>query len=200
MKIDKELEIDFIRVIQKIPNKLTVEEKDAIYRRRASIYKHFEWTQEVDNKIMLLNKRLREEEMRVFKEHRKLEKQCQKMVENGKIDDFELEIEWSCWNYNHYIKYDESIDGNPFYKNNCVGDFMTFQLSEEYFPNCHNTISCMFQDIIPRNSAIITEPHCYMFHHLYDHCPELTWFDIYNIEEVWIEIKVNYQFSAKIEL
>jgi hypothetical protein len=39
-----------------------------------------------------------------------------------------------------------------------------------------------------------------MFHHLYDHCHELTLFDIYNIEEVWVEIKVNYQFFSEIDL
>jgi len=199
MIIDKELEKDFIRAIQKIPNKLTTEEKDTIDKRYAFIHKHFVWTQEVENKMMLLNNRLREEEMRVFKEYRKLEQKCQIMVENGEIDDFELEIEWSCWNYNHYIKYDESIDGNPFYIMNGIGNFMNHQHTEEYVPNCHNTISSMWNEIIPRNSAIITEPHCYMFHHLYDHCNELTWFDICNIDEIWVEIKVNYQFFKKIE-
>lgn len=200
MIVDKDLEADFIKAIQTIPNKLTVKEKKAINKRTAFIRKHFVWSQEVDNKIMLLNKRLREEEVRVFKEYRIVEKKCQMILENSEIDDFKLEIEWSCWNYNHYIKYDESIDGNPFYTNNCVGNFMTHQLIEEYVFNCHNTISGMFTDLIPLNSAIITEPHCYMFHHLYDHCPELTWFDIYNIEEVWIEIKVDFQFFAKINL
>ena len=200
MIIDKELEIEFIRAIQKLPNKLTKEEKDAVDKRYSFIHKHFVWTQEVENKMMLLNKHLREEEIRVFKEYRKLEKKCQIMVENGEIDDFGLEIEWSCWNYSHYINYEESIDGNPFYKNIHIGDFMIHQLSEVYVPNCHNTISSMWNEIIPRNSAIISEPHCYMFHHLYDHCHELTLFDIYNIEEVWVEIKVNYQFFSKIDL
>ena len=38
-----------------------------------------------------------------------------------------------------------------------------------------------------------------MFHHLYGHCHDLTWFDISNIDEVWIEIKVDYQFFKKIK-
>ena len=199
MKINKELERNFIRAIKKIPNKITKKEENAINSRNAFIYKHFEWTQEVENKIMLINERLREEEIRVFTQYRKLEKKCQIMVDNGDIEDFELEIEWSCWNENHYIKYDDSIEGNPFYSNNCVGNFMIFQRNEEYVPNCHNTISNMYINLIPRNSPIITEQHCYMFHHLYDHCRELTWFDIYNIDEVWIEIKVDYQFFRKIK-
>lgn len=199
MKIDKELEIEFIRAIQKIPNKITKKEENAINSRNAFIDKHFEWTQEVENKIMLINERLREEEIRIFTQYRQLEKECQIMVDNGDIEDFELEIEWSCWNENHYINYDESIDGNPFYTNNSVGNFMTYQRNEEYVPNCHNTISSMDINLIPRNSPIITEPHCYMFHHLYDHCHDLTWFDIYNIDEVWIEIKVDYQFFRKIK-
>jgi hypothetical protein len=67
MIIDKELEIEFIRAIQKLPNKLTKEEKDAIDKRYSFIHKHFVWNQEVENKMMLLNKHLREEEMRALR-------------------------------------------------------------------------------------------------------------------------------------
>ena len=52
MKIDKKLEIEFIRAIQKLPNKLTKEEKDAVDKRYSFIHKHFVWTQEVENKMM----------------------------------------------------------------------------------------------------------------------------------------------------
>lgn len=42
--------------------------------------------------------------------------------------------------------------------------------------------------------------HCHSFHSLYDHCHELTWFDIYNIDEFWMEIKVHYQFQNDLTL
>lgn len=197
MKIDKKLEKDFIRAIQKNSNERTEKEKNAIDIRNEYIDNQFEWSTEIEQKFLLINKRFREEEMRVFKQYRKLEKYCQVMVDNGDIEDFELEVQWSCWNETHYIKYDDSIEGNPFYSNNCLGNFMVFQHEEEYVVNCHNTLSNCYLDLITRDSPIITEPHCYMFHHLYDHCHDLTWFDIYNIDEVWIEIKVYYQFFSE---
>jgi hypothetical protein len=199
MKIDIDLEIDFIRAIQKKSNRRTEKEKNAIDVRNEYITNQFQWTPEVEEKLLLINKRFREEEMRVFKQYRQIEKHCHTMVDTGAIEDFEMEVVWNCWNESHYIKYDDSIEGNPFYTNNCVGNFMTYQHNEEYVPNCHNTISNMYTNLIPRNSPIITEPHCYMFHHLYDHCQDLTWFDIFNIDEFWIEIKVDYQFFSKIK-
>jgi hypothetical protein len=62
----------------------------------------------------------------------------------------------------------------------------------------------MEYDASPHNDHHIKAPfpeinHCYSFHSLYDHCHELTWFDIYNIDEVWMEIKVDYQFFTKIK-
>lgn len=197
MKISKDLERGFIRAIQKEVHNRTKNEERAIDNRNSFIRSQFEWSREMEDKLLLLNKRLREEEMRVFEQYRQLEKHCQSMVNNREIKDFELEVEWSCWNENHYIKFDDSIEGNPFYSMNCVGDFMMHHTEEEYITHCFNTLR-EFSGFIPRNSPIITEPHCYMFHHLYDHCRELTWFDICNIDKVWIEIKVTYQFFSKI--
>ena len=199
MEINKILERDFIRAIQKDANKRTKKEKIAIDKRNEHILSQFKWSKQIDEKLMLLNEKLREEEKKTFQTYRKIERQCKLMVEHGEIKDFNLELEWSCWNDNHYLNYDESVDGNPFFTNNGVGNFMIHQHNDEYLANCHNTISDMYIDLIPRNSPIITEPHCYMFHHLYDHCYDLTWFDIYNIDEVWTEIKVDYQFFSKIK-
>ena len=197
MKINKKLEKDFIRAIQKSSHERTKKEEKAITLRNEYIDSQFVWTPEVKQELLLINKRFREEEMRVFKQYRKLEKYCQAMVDNRDIEDFELEVEWSCWNETHYIKYDDSVDGNPFYSNDCVGDFMIHQREEDYDASCYNTLQHYFLDAVPID-PIVTEPHCYMFHHLYDHCDDLTWFDICNIDKVWIEIKVRYQFFSNI--
>ena len=197
MKIDKELEKSFVKAIQKSSRRRTKKENNAIYKRNEHINNQFVWSKIVDDKLLLINNRFREEEMRVFKQYRELEKHCQALVDIGAIEDFEFKVVWSCWNESHYIKYDDSIEGNPFYSNKSVGDFMLFQNEEEYVPNCHNTIKNM--DHIPKNSPLIAEPHCYMFHHLYDHCYDLTWFDICNIESIWIEIKVTYQFFPEMK-
>lgn len=200
MKIDKKLEIGFIKAIQKNSKERTKEDEKAIDNRNQNINNQFIWTKEVEDKLLLLNKIFRKEERKVFIQYRQLQKHSQKMVDDGNVDDFEFEITWDCVNETHYIKYDDSIQGNPFYSNNCIGNFMVFQDKDTYVANCHNTLSNCYLSLIPRSSPILTESHCYMFHHLYDHCNDLTWFDICNIESIWIEIKVNYQFFSKIKI
>lgn len=190
MKIDKELEIDFIRAIQKMPSERTFREEGRINKRYHYIENQFEFTPKVNEKIMLLNEKLRQEEKRVFYHYRLIEKQCNLMVANKEIDDFNIEVVLSFWNNKHYRKFESSVDGNSFFKT--TDDFMTMQRDEvEYNPEPHND----HHDKAPFPEI----NHCYSFHNLYDHCRELTWFDIYNIDEVWMGIKADYQFFSKIK-
>jgi hypothetical protein len=197
MKIDKELEIAFIRAIQKKSNERNESEKKAIYDRNEHLNSQFKWSIELDEKLMLINNKLREEEKKVFNQYRKIEKQCKVMIAKKEIKDFNIEVESDYWNNKHYNNYDPVVYGNPFYKNTS-DSFMTGyrQLGEEYQTDCSNTVSQML--FIPQDSLIAKANHCYSFHHLYDHSA-LTWFDIYNIDEVWMEIKVDYQFFSKIK-
>ncbi|MFV7235163.1 hypothetical protein [Flavobacterium sp. ZB4R12] len=190
MKIDKELEIDFIRAIQKRSSERTGREEGRINKRIHQIESQFELTPKVCDKIVLLNEKLRQEEIRVFSQYRLIEKNCNLMVKNKVIDDFNIQVELEFWNNKHYKKYEPSIYGNPFFKS--TDDFMGMQRGEvEYNSEPHNE----HHDKAPFPEI----NHCYSFHSLYDHCRELTWFDLYNIDEVWMEIKVDYQFFRKIK-
>jgi hypothetical protein len=112
------------------------------------------------------------------------------MIKNKVIDDININIECSIWNKNYYKKYETSVYGNPFFKT--TDSFMLFQNKEaEYNTDSHNEHRI--------NSPLPEIAHCYSFHSLYDHCHELTWFDIYNIDEVWMEIKIDYQFFSKVK-
>ncbi|MFV5701197.1 hypothetical protein ACM55F_04925 [Flavobacterium sp. XS2P12] len=196
MKIDKELEIGFIRAIQKHSNERTEKEEKAIDNRNEYINSQFKWSTKLDEKLVLINDTLREEEKKVFNQYRKIEEQCKLMVANKEIEDLNIKVESEYWNNKHYKKYDPKVYGNPFYINTW-DDFVGFrQLEEEYDNSCSNTVSEML--FIPQDSLIAKANHCYSFHHLYDHT-NLTWFDIYNIDEVWMEIKVDYQFFSKIK-
>lgn len=190
MKIDKELEMDFIRFIQKSSSERTRLEESRIRSRNYSLKSQFAWTQKIYDKLKLLNKKLKQEEKRVFLVYRQLEKQCELMVKNKTIDDYYIEIELNFWNKNHYKKYEPSIDGNPFFKT--TDSFMVFQKHKsKYNAERHNEhyINVPFPEI----------DHCYSFHSLYDHCTELTWFDIYNIDEVSMEVKIYYLFISKVK-
>lgn len=197
MKIDKELEIGFIRAIQKHSSERTESEKKAIEDRNEYIDNQFKWSTELDEKLVMLNNILRQEEKKVFNKYRKIEKQCELMVDNKGIKDFNIDVEFECWNNKHYKKYNPEVYGNPFYTNDW-DSFMSSQQQQgnEYKIACYNTVSQML--FIPKDSLIAKANHCYSFHHLYDHA-DLTWFDIFNIDEVWVEIKVDYQFFRSIK-
>ncbi|MFV8337220.1 hypothetical protein ACNQF7_14220 [Flavobacterium sp. RSP29] len=197
MKIDKELEIGFIIAFQKQSNERTENQKKAIDDRNEFIDSQFKWSTELDKKLVLINNKLREEEKKVYNQYRKIEEQCKLMVVNKEIEDFNIEIMSDYFNNKHYKKYDPEVHGNPFYKNTWDG-FVDFrQLEEEYNDSCSNTVGGI--SFIPQNSLIAKANHCYSFHHLYDHT-DLTWFDIYNIDKFWMEIKVDYQFFSKIKI
>lgn len=62
MKIDKELEIAFILAIQKTSNERNKSEKKAIDNRNEYINSQFKWSTELDEKLVRINNKLREEE------------------------------------------------------------------------------------------------------------------------------------------
>lgn len=195
MKINKELEIKFIKAIQKPAYDRTRGDEISINKRNALINSQFEFTPAVCEKIIALNERLREEEKRVFYQYRKIEEQCKMMVKNKEIDDFNISVELSLWNNKHYKKFDPEAYGNSFFCDTLFS-FIDHQREEvEYNPKPHNEYytNPPFKEFDEIN-------HCYSFHSLYDHYDELTWFDIYNIDEFWMEIKVDYQFFKKIKL
>jgi hypothetical protein len=175
MKIDKELERGFIIAIQKHSNERTEEDEKAIVDRTEYINNQFKWSIELDEKLVLLNHKLREEEKKVFNQYRKIEKQYELMVANKEIKDFNIKVESEYWNNKHYKKYDPKFYGNPFYINTW-DDLLGFrQLEGEYETDYSNTVSQI--SFIPQDSLIVKTNHCYSFHHLYDHS-DLTRFDI----------------------
>jgi hypothetical protein len=190
MKIDKELEIDYIRIIQKRYSDRTLSEESIIKKRNHLIKSQFDWKPKIKEKLILLNEKLREEEKRVFAQYRWIEKQCQELVESKTIDDYEIDIKVSYWNDKHYKKYDPRVGGCPFFIS--TDGFMIHQLDEVEYDSSPNNLH-------HENASLPEISHCYTFHSLYDHCHELTWFDIYHIDEFWMEIKIDYQFFSKVK-
>ena len=138
MKIDKELEQDYIRILQKTCSERTVIEESRIRKRNGLIESQFVWKPKVKEKLILLNEKLSEEEKRVFVQYRLIQKQCQELVKNKTIDDFEIYIKVSYWNNKHYKKYVPSMDGDSFFSISVDG-FMSQQLDEiEYDSSSHN--------------------------------------------------------------
>jgi hypothetical protein len=191
MKIDKELELKFIRAIQKRASDRTNWDEVSIRKRNRYIDDEFEITPHIFEKIKLLNEKLRQEE-KVYWQYQKIEENCKLMVKNKEIQDFKISLELSLFNNKHYKKFDPEVYGNSFFQTSC--DFMLMK-KEEVNYNAEWDIIRYRKSPFEGFEEI---SHCNSFHSLYDHCHELTWFDIYNIDEFWMEIKVDYQFFRKV--
>jgi hypothetical protein len=184
MKLDKELETNFIKAIQKHGIDRSKLEDKQVWKRNKSVEEQFKKTPKVLEKLDVINEKLRQEEKRIFYQYRSIEKQCKQMVMNKEIDDYNIEIVTNLWNDAYYKRHDPEVEGNPFYDMSFV-DFMNWQEGEEYNPASHNP----FYGV----------EYCRTFYCLVFHCHDLTWFDLYNIDEVWMEIKVDYQFTFKVQ-
>ena len=128
MKIDKELEMAFIRAIQKKRHDRTKMEETYIRKRNSYIDSQFELTPSVSEKIILLNEKLRAEEIRIFDQYRLIEKNCNLMLKNKITDGFNMHFELSLFNNKHYKKYEPSLYGNSFFEH--VEDFVILQCVE----------------------------------------------------------------------
>lgn len=188
MKLNSKREIRFIKIIQKKSRDITIEEQTNLVERNKYVNVVFEFTPAVCEKLLLLNQKLLDEEKRIFGLYKNIQKQCKELVSSKSIDDYEIEIVLECWNDNYYKKFDPSIDGNPFFETEC--NFMGFQEATTYTDLDFN--DTILKTTIPKMN------HCYSFHHLYDHS-YLTWFDLCNIDSVWVELMVTYQYFSTIE-
>lgn len=188
MNLNSKREISFIKIIQKNSRDITLKERTALVERNRYVNIVFEFTPEVCKKLLLLNKKLLEEEKRIFGLYKNIQKQCKELVAGKFIDDYEIEIKLECWNDNYYKKFAPSIDGSPFFVTEY--NFMGFQEAITYTELDFNDTN--LKATMPKIK------HCYSFHNLYDHT-NLTWFDLCNIDEIWIELIVIYQHFTKIK-
>ena len=183
MKIDKTLELKFVKVIQKQKSKWTNEDLNVVLERNSLVNKHFKINTEVSNQLQKLNSKLRLEEKRIFPFYRNLKLENEKLVREKIIDDFNLEVIISSFSDNHYKDLDSQLKGNSIIQTNC--NFMLHQDENEYLEEDWKEFAL--------NEPLLNFKHCYSFHHLYDHT-DLTWYDLSFIEDIWLEIKVDYQF------
>lgn len=187
MEIDKTLELKYLKAILKKDLKLYKEEKKWIKERNSFVKKNFEFNETSITKLQELNKKLRLEEQRIFPFYRKLIQDNKKLVQDKIIDDFNLAVVISTFSNKHYRDLDPELEGNSIIETDC--HFMRLQEGEVYFEE--DWVDYSVPDCF-RNFK-----HCYSFHHLYDHT-DLTWYDLMIIEDIWFDIKIDYQFFVEI--
>ena len=92
MILNRNLEINFIKNIQKKHSQLTMEEQIKMFERNNKVNSKFELNKINCNRLLLLNRKLFEKEKRIYSLYKDLENQCKKLIKSQLINDFEIEI------------------------------------------------------------------------------------------------------------
>jgi hypothetical protein len=187
MKIDKSLELKFLKAIRKSFSKRSHKNNKIVDERNDFVDDHFILNEDAIAKLKKLNEKLRLEEERIFPFYKKLVDDNAKLVQIKIIDDFNFKVVISTFCDKHYKDLNPELEGNPIIETNC--DFMHHQGGEIYFEDDWKDAG------VPE--GLRNFKHCYSFHHLYDHT-NLTWYDLTKIEDIWFDIKIEYQFFIEI--
>jgi hypothetical protein len=186
MNIDPALELKYLQIIQKRPLKWTLEEREIIINRDNNIDKQFLFDTSASKRLELLNTKLLLEEKRIFPFYHKLLQDNNNLVTQGVIDDYNIDLIITCERNEYFKKLFPDSKEDYCYETNC--DFIARQETEDYVEEDWRETGMNF---------LSSFKHCYSFHHLYDHT-DLLPFDLCQIDNVWIDLKVDYQFQFKL--
>ena len=149
----------------------------------------FEFTEEVIEKVRYLNEKLQKQELRVLPFIQKKLQKLGLMQEQQTIDDFNIDYVLMVFSDDDDCNKRNNVEeGDPIYKT--------------YLPHLrHDSNDMFFTD--DWNELYATHPlrhlrFCYSMHCIYSHS-ELSWADIVQIDDVWINVKVDFQFMFNTE-
>jgi hypothetical protein len=143
-----------------------------------------QFTEEQITKIKHLNDLLRKEEQRVRSFSLKTLDTLRELESIGMIDDYNFDTLLEAYSENEECNKRNNVEeGDPIYK-----DYLSiFQKDTDdmFFTDDWNELYA--------EHPLRHIPFCYSMHCIYSHS-HLTWEDILLIDDVWIDIKVDYQF------
>ncbi len=134
-------------------------------------------------KIQELSDKLHTEEVKARNFYINLEPQLKEMVASGSIDDYNIVEELHVFSYNKAVCQKYSVEvGDPIYSEWVVLN----RDDQDFFQNWNENTGDKNNPLARFHFGYVM--HCILFH------SHLSLEDILEIDDVWIEIKVDYQF------
>src|SRR5690554_2889956 len=147
----------------------------------------YKFTQENIETIASLNARIRKEELRIREHLFILRAQLDDLVSRNLIDDFNIDFDLLVFTDNEVINQKHNIEeGDPIYKSVTLTEGQ-FEWDDMFFENWNEY---QFDKSHPLSSLNF----CYTMHDIVFHSRHLDWDDIVAISDIWLEMKVDYQF------
>jgi len=149
-------------------------------------------------KLNSLNNQLKVIEQRIYKI---LLEQNQVAIKNllnkkDEVLDYEIEVHYFFYGETYIMVKDEK---DP---EHLIADWIenikpTF-MKDDWFGiadnHCHN-ITSVFQ----KDKELNSQKHCWLLHSLYDHNP-LSWDDIFKIDSIYFDVKIQYEYLSQISI
>ena len=144
---------------------------------------------EIQN-IRALNARLQKEEERIRVVTDGFYKLLDKQKAEKVIDDYNLFVSLELFSNKEDCNSRHGVeDGEPFMEDKYFTTLFEPGTDECFYKDDWNE----WKDAIPFEG----ERMCYTMHYLIDHC-HLSWHDLLDIDDIWIELKVDYQFMVNV--
>ncbi len=141
-------------------------------------------------KIRELNNKIRQEELRLRKQYFELKKHSENILGQNLMDDFNMsDFRVSVFSYDDVFNQKHKVEtGDPFYESDLLSS--GYLENEDMFFQNWNETQYFGTDTLAQMYF------CWTMHDILFHS-HLDWEDILAIDDVWIEIKVDYQFWTK---
>lgn len=148
----------------------------------------FNFTKTHLDSIKTLNTKLKKEETRIRLFAEELTKTLNRFKENKIVDDFNYECRLGVFTSNMACnrRHGFKEDGDPIYQESYLSLFKNYTNNEFYNGNWNE---------LPLEHPLGNEHFCYSMHCILFHAHELSWQDVLAIDNVWIDLKVDYQFT-----
>ncbi len=188
---------------------LSIKDQDArenlLYERQRSLNREWRWTPKRIKRLVLLNQYLRKVEDDIVHHHIQLHKKIISEIKrkNNLITDYNIFVEVGLWSERKYkgMKIEELFN-NAFFTFRYslllptpgVGFRKAYKENLDFRNTNWNEVA-----IMDPKHPISHQHHCYLLYVLYYNYP-LSWSDILEIESVWIDLKVDYQFEREFRI
>jgi len=150
----------------------------------------FHFDKEAVERIKQLNDTLKKEEKRIYEFSLQLRRSLNFMKNEKQIDDFNIFQEYSLFSKNEECNKRNNVEeGDPIWMDKASSHFIHNKKEHDLF------FMENWNELAPEhplgNLEFCYSMHCICFH------SRLSWQDLIDVDDVWIELKVDYQFLVK---
>lgn len=167
--------------------------KDKLYLRKYMLDESFQFTSRKVQRLNDINQLLAERSLMAYDQAGKIQNnlQLEMKTEGSFINDYEIMFHLSLFAENKYRKIEE-LEGNPFFKCDILLPLYKVEENKDsqmiHWSLFENHNAYQHRD----NHPLKHQYHCAFFHELYHHT-FLSWQNIMDVEQIWIEINIILQ-------